>query len=412
MAEINNSNSKENSDLKQELDQLTNILKFNKKLEDSIPNTLKLMIQSISDINSALTHLKHTANISDSELSLYFSHAAESAQKYGSSIEDLLQVTAELNRQGFNLPDTRQLTDAIALYQNISDNLSKNEASQSLITALAAFELEAGEAESAVDKFNELSNNYSINASGINEALSRSAASFHEANTDLSKSLSLIAGTNEIVQDPSAVGDMWNTVTERVQSTKQELDAAGKSTEGMLDTTAELRDMVQGLTGFNIMSDSAGTQLKDMYEIVVGIGDKWAELSATDQSRLLNAFAGGPQNDILSAAFNNAEKIKEIYQSIEFKSDGSAMAENESRMDSVAGKASQLKAKLQELAGTTLSSDMLKGLIDAGTSLLSIVNELIQHFGSFGTLIGSIAAGKGISNFVKNFDCSAVWSGV
>ena len=160
------------------------------------------------------------------------------------------------------------------------------------------------------------------------------------------------------------------------------------------------------------MSDSAGTQLKDMYEIVVGIGDKWAELSATDQSRLLNAFAGGPQNDILSAAFNNAEKIKEIYQSIEFKSDGSAMAENESRMDSVAGKTSQLKAKLQELAGTTLSSDMLKGLIDAGTSLLSIVNELIQHFGSFGTLIGSIAAGKGISNFVKNFDCSAVWSGV
>lgn len=54
-------------------------------------------------------------------------------------------------------------------------------------------------------------NNFPIDTAGIGEALQRSAASFYAANTDLSKSIALISGTNSVVQDPDSVGNMWKT---------------------------------------------------------------------------------------------------------------------------------------------------------------------------------------------------------
>ena len=49
-------------------------------------------------------------------------------------------------------------------------------------------------------------NNFPIDSAGIGEAIQRSAASLYAANTDLSKSIALITGTNAVVQDPSSVG--------------------------------------------------------------------------------------------------------------------------------------------------------------------------------------------------------------
>lgn len=47
---------------------------------------------------------------------------------------------------------------------------------------------------------------------GIGEALQRSAATFHAANTSLPEAIALITGTNSVVQDPDRVGNMWKTI--------------------------------------------------------------------------------------------------------------------------------------------------------------------------------------------------------
>lgn len=78
------------------------------------------------------------------------------------------------------------------------------------------------EAEDIIDEFNEVSNNFAITSGGIGESLQRSAAAFNAANTDLSKSIALIAGTNEIVQDPDAIGSMWTTVSARIRGASTE----------------------------------------------------------------------------------------------------------------------------------------------------------------------------------------------
>lgn len=59
---------------------------------------------------------------------------------------------------------------------------------------MQGFKIEASDAMQIIDKFNETANNMPIDSAGIGEALQRSAASFHAANTDLSESIALITG--------------------------------------------------------------------------------------------------------------------------------------------------------------------------------------------------------------------------
>ena len=70
----------------------------------------------------------------------------------------------------------------------------------------------------------------------------------------------------------------------RIRGAKSELEEAGEDTEGMVETTAKLRDLVKGMTGFDIMADEAGTQFKSIYDIVLGIGKEWKKLTDVEQA--------------------------------------------------------------------------------------------------------------------------------
>ena len=76
----------------------------------------------------------------------------------------------------------------------------------------------------------------------------------------------------------------------RIRGAEAELEQAGLDTEGMIKSTSKLRALVEGMTGFDIMKDE--NTFKDIYEIVIGIGDKWSELTDVNQAALLEALAG------------------------------------------------------------------------------------------------------------------------
>lgn len=176
----------------------------------------------------------------------------------------------------------------------------------------------------------------------------------------------------------------------RIRGTKQELEEAGEDVDGMVETTAELRDLVKGLTGFDIMADQAGTQFKDIYDIVVGIDEEFKNLTDTEQAGLLEALAGKRQGNYLAAALNNIETIKAAYNTAEFESDGSAMRELENYQKGIEYSVEKFKATFQELSNTTISSDFVKGIVDSGTVALDVITNLIDKLGLFKTLIASI----------------------
>ena len=215
----------------------------------------RAVFDNVIEINTAQTELRKVSDATESRLTENFKTSAKAAKDLGATITDVISATADWSRMGYNVDDAEELARISTLYKNVGDGIDIETANNSLISTLQGFQLTADEAEGVIDKFNEVANNFAIDSAGIGEALQRSAASFNAANTDLSKSIALITATNEVVQDPDSVGTLWKTMSARIRGASTELDQLGEETDEYTQSTSKLRDLVMGLTGFDIMLD-------------------------------------------------------------------------------------------------------------------------------------------------------------
>lgn len=119
-------------------------------------NTAKQMYNAVSDIDSAMVELNKVSDASSSRLAQTFENSKSSAREYATVLSDIISATADWSRVGFNLQDSEELAKVAALYKNVGDNITIATANESLISTLKGFNLEASDAVSIVDKFNEV----------------------------------------------------------------------------------------------------------------------------------------------------------------------------------------------------------------------------------------------------------------
>ena len=163
----------------------------------------------------------------------------------------------------------------------------------------------------------------------------------------------------------------------------------GEDTDGMIESTATLRDMIKGMTGFDIMEDEE--TFKSIYDIVVGIGEKWKDLSDIQQAGLLEKLAGKTQSNTLASALNNIDTLKEAYNSAE-ESAGSAMQEQAHFEEGIQYSINQFNASVEALSHTLLDSGVLKWFIDLGTTGVEALDKLTQKLTMFPAIITGITA--------------------
>lgn len=354
-----------------------------------IINGLKQVASTVTELNTQITELAKVSEQSSKQIYADFDSYADIAKEVRGTISDTIAATADWSKNGYSIPDAKQLAEISQLYKNVGDGIDIDTANESLISTLKGFQLEADQAEHIVDVFNEVSNNEAISSGGIGEALQRSAASFNAASTSLEKSVSLVTATNSVLQNPEKVGNMWRTVSARLRGSETELKEMGEDTDGLVTSTSKLQALVKGITGFDIMKDK--DTYKDIYDIVLGIGEKWQDLSDIDRASLLEALAGKQQSNALAAALSNIDVLKKSYEEAT-NAEGSAREENEEYAKSIQASIDQTKAKLEELANDTLNSNFLKGAIDAGGKLIDILDGIVDSGNAIPTVISGIAA--------------------
>lgn len=354
------------------------------------------VVNTVKDLNTQITELAKVSEQSSKQIYSDFDSYADIAKEVRGTISDTIAATADWSKNGYSIPDAKQLAEISQLYKNVGDGINIDEANESLISTLKGFKLEADQAEHIVDVFNEVSNNEAISSAGIGDALQRSAASFNAANTSLEQSVALVTATNSVLQDPEKVGNMWKTVSARIRGAKTELTDMGEDTDGLVESTSKLQALVKGITGVDIL-ESDGKTFKDIYTIVSGISEKWATLSDIDRASLLESLAGKNQSNALAAALSQPEILKKAYEEAT-NAEGSARKENEEYAKSVQASIDLTKAKLEELSNDLLSSDFLKGAIDAGGKLIDILDAIVKS----GNAIPAVASAIGAALSFKN----------
>ena len=162
-------------------------------------------ITVVKEFDAAMTELIKVSNDSEEKLWAFEKQAFDIAKTIGSTGKDIVNSAADWEKLGYNIAEAGELAKNSALYSNVGD-MDIDTATEHMVSTLQAFNIEAKDSITIVDKFNEVGNNYAITSEGIGAALERSAASFNAANTDIDKSIALITGTNAVIQNSEKVG--------------------------------------------------------------------------------------------------------------------------------------------------------------------------------------------------------------
>lgn len=358
------------------------------------------MISDVIELDTAMTELKKVTDETAGTYNKFLDNASVRAKTLGATLTDVVTATADFARLGYSMDDAANLADAAIIYKNVGDGIEDiSDASSSIISTMKAFGIAAGDAMSIVDKFNEVANRFSITASGLGEALVRSASSLSAAGNTLDESIGLIVAANNVLQDPETVGTSLRTIAMRLRNTAGELETLGEDADGAAESVTKLQTQLLNLTGGKVDIMANADTFKSTYAIMQELAGVWNEISDKAKADITRLVAGTRQGNALNAILTNmAEGSKAT--STALNSLGSATAENEKYLNSIKGRMAELSAEFETLSKNTVDSDLIKWFVDAGTSILEFANDaggLIPILTTIATIIGVKNAGNIVS---------------
>ena len=156
-------------------------------------------VQYVREIDAALTELKKVTDETNATYDAFLQTAAKTAGVIGSTVSEFTNATADFARLGYNLAEATELAKAAGVYKNVGDGITDiSQASESIISTMKAFGIEAEGAMGIVDRFNQIGNNFAISSTGIGEALQRSASALYEAGNTIDESIALVTAANSV----------------------------------------------------------------------------------------------------------------------------------------------------------------------------------------------------------------------
>lgn len=351
---------------------------------------LRIVYQNVVEIDTAVTELRKVSDYTGKSLEEYMGRAAEQAQKLGVSISDYIGSTADWKRLGYSDEDAENMATYSTLLKNVGDGIDDvNTSSSYLISTLQGFGLLAKDAENVVDQIDKVANTQPITAQAIGEILTRSAASMKAANNDLAETISLGTAAYAVIQNAETVGTTLKSVSMYLRAAKSELEDAGESADGCANSVSELRSELKSLTGVDIMIDNKN--FKSTYQILKELSQVWDKLSDVTQANVTEMIGGKRNANAISAILNNFDVAESAMESAA-NSAGTAWEENSVWMDSIQGRLAQLDASFQVLSQDVLSSGLLKTGVSFLTSIVKLLDKIIN-------LTGALPAGLGITAF-------------
>ena len=351
---------------------------------------LRIVYQNVVEIDTAVTELRKVSEYAGKSLEEYMGRAAEQAQKLGVSISNYINSTADWKRLGYSDEDAENMATYSTLLHNVGDGIDDvNTSSSYLISTLQGFGLLAKDAENVVDQIDKVANTQPITAQAIGEILTRSAASMKAANNDLAETISLGTAAYAVIQNAETVGTTLKSVSMYLRAAKSDLESAGESADGCANSVSELRSELKSLTGVDIMIDNKN--FKSTYQILKELSQVWDKLSDVTQANVTEMIGGKRNANAVSAILNNFNVAESAMESAA-NSAGTAWEENSVWLDSIQGRLGQLDASFQVLSQDVLSSDLVKTGVSFLTSIVKLLDKIIN-------LTGALPAGLGITAF-------------
>lgn len=309
-------------------------------------------------------------------------------QEIGSVTSDVAISADTWLRQGRNLSETNQLIkDSMILSKDTK--VGSEEASKILTATLNGFQMEADQASHTNDILTSIDLESAADAGGIGTALTKTASMANNAGLSLEKTAAMIATVKDVTQDSDdSIGTSMKSILSRMNQIK-----AGKFVDA--ETGESLNDVEKVLEKVGISMRDVNGQFEDSESILDAVAGKWNTFDTNTKKAVATAMAGTYQYNKLIAVFDNWDKVQSLTNTA-LNSDGMAQKKfEENYLTSLEAKTNSLKASLENLSTSLVSSNLYAGFLDG--------SKAVVDFATKTDLLKSSLAGLGAAGGVFAF---------
>lgn len=117
--------------------------------------TVRQGLTYVKEIDLALTELKKVTDETDETYQKFLGTASEVSSVIGSTVSDFTDATAAFARLGYSLNESSKMAETAIVYKNVADGLdSVEESTDSIISTMMAYGIEANNTMGIIDRFN------------------------------------------------------------------------------------------------------------------------------------------------------------------------------------------------------------------------------------------------------------------
>lgn len=193
----------------------------------------------------------------------------------------MVEGATNFKKSGYNESDSAELARIAALYQNIADSeMTAGESADFIISQMKAFNIDAADAESIINKVNEVSNNYAVSSTDLAQGLQLVSSALSVGGNNFDEVLGLMTGGVEITRNATKMARGLVSVQSRLNQITDESSSVGKALSDWYEQH-----------GIDVYDKQTG-QIRSLYDILTDLAPKWKDLSKNEQAYYLNQQAG------------------------------------------------------------------------------------------------------------------------
>lgn len=366
-----------------------------------VVRTLKQMISTSIELDSAMTQLRIVTNASTESMEKYGEQTAKTAAQIGASIKDLIDSTTVFARLGYSLDESSLLAKYTAMLKQVGDiDIGDAQNAVTAITKAFSEEIKIGDIESVMDRLVQVGNHFPISVSQIATGMNNVSSTLAAAGNSFNESVALLTAANAVVQDVNKASTGLRTVAARLRNTKTELDELGETME-----TSKYEELVKALTDMHVSLVDINGDYRSTYEIMRDIAAQWGNMSSMQQAALATQIAGVRQQAIFYSIIEQFQEASGAMDAME-NSVGSLSNAYDEYLNSVQAHIDQFMAKVQAFGKDMFDSDTMAGVIDFGSRLMdlvSIVGKAINALGGLKVVVAGVASTLAIMNLSRTY---------
>ena len=165
---------------------------------------IKSMVNEVKAVDSSLVELQKVTDLTGQSLDAFTEKAYKVGEGLGRTGQDVIDAVTTFSRAGYDLNEATELAKSALVMTNVGPDIKNTESAASdMISILKAFDKQADESMSVIDKLYNVANKEPLDFGNITQMLVTAGGTLAQTGTSLEETMALLTGAFATLRDTS-----------------------------------------------------------------------------------------------------------------------------------------------------------------------------------------------------------------